>query len=72
MSESLPNELVGRRIRLLDMPDDPCPVPAGTTGTVRRVIDFPGPGGKKQIDVDWDVKRSLMLITPPDRFVVIG
>lgn len=71
MSESLPNKLVGKRVRLLDMPDDPCPIEAGATGIVRRVMGSPFSDGKTQIDVKWDNGRSLMLITPPDRFEVI-
>lgn len=60
----------GDRIRLDHMGADPDPIPAGTTGTVRRVRpDLYG--GGEQISVRWDNGRSLLLVTPPDRFTII-
>ncbi|MEM0927168.1 MAG: DUF4314 domain-containing protein [Planctomycetota bacterium] len=53
----------GDRIRLLSM-DDPDPIPAGTIGTV--VVVYPQ-SDWTQVDVDWEVGRSLMLSIPPDR-----
>ena len=63
----------GDRIRLIAMPDDPHPVPAGSMGTVVDVASI-GSGRNRwfQVDVDWDNGRSLMLVSPPDRFVVVG
>jgi hypothetical protein len=55
---------VGDRIRLLAMPDDPDPLPIGSTGTVTTVTD--GPMG--QIGVDWDNGRSLFLVPGTDQF----
>jgi len=49
------------------MPDDPDPIPAGSTGTVTRVTS--GPLG--QVDVAWDSGRSLSLVPGVDRFEVI-
>ena len=57
----------GDRIRLLDMPDDPDPIPAGSTGTVTRVTT--GPLG--QVTVAWDSGRSLSLVPGVDRYEVI-
>jgi hypothetical protein len=57
----------GDRIRLLHMPDDPDPIPAGSIGTVTRVTT--GPLG--QVSVDWDSGRSLSLVPGVDRFEVI-
>jgi len=58
----------GDRVRLLSMPDDPDPIPAGSTGTVTRVTD--GPLG--QTDVRWDdFGRSLSLVPGVDKFEVI-
>lgn len=54
---------VGSRIRLLQMDNDPYPIPVGTEGTITGVFE-------KQISVDWADGRSLMLI-PEDRFEVI-
>lgn len=60
---------VGDRIRLLTMPDDLCPIPAGTCGSVTGVTRLWG--DKWQIIVKWDIKRSLSLITPKDTFEII-
>jgi hypothetical protein len=59
----------GDRIRLIEMPNDPDPIEPGTTGTVTKVT--PGIFGQPQIWVDWDVKRSLMLIEGVDRYEVL-
>ena len=57
----------GDRIRLLSMPDDPDPIPAGSTGTIESVTE--GPLG--QVWVRWDSGRSLALVPGVDRFEVI-
>ena len=57
----------GDRIRLLSMPNDPDPIPAGSTGTVISVTTGPF----AQIEVDWDNGRTLALIPGVDRFEVI-
>jgi hypothetical protein len=59
--------LHGDRIRLLAMPDDPDPIPLGSTGTVISVTTGPF----AQIEVDWDNGRTLALIPGVDRFEVI-
>ena len=65
----MPTVTVGSRIRLIAMPDDPDPIPAGATGTVVSVTD--GPLG--QVVVAWDNSaRTLALIPGVDRFEVIG
>lgn len=60
---------VGDRIRLIAMQDDPDPIEPGSTGMVTGVIRH-GEGREMwlQIDVDWDNGRTLMLVSPPDRF----
>jgi len=50
------------------MPDDPDPIPPGSTGTVTRVTEGP----LAQIEVRWDCGRSLSLVPGVDRFEVIG
>lgn len=57
----------GDRIRFVAMPDDPNPVPAGSTGTVTFVNEH-GSGDRAwlQIGVDWENGRRLMLSVPPD------
>ena len=57
----------GDRIRLLHMPDDPDPIPAGSTGTIESVTE--GPLG--QVWVRWDTGRQLALVPGVDRFEII-
>ena len=54
-------------MRLIHMPDDPDPIPAGSTGTIESVTE--GPLG--QVWVRWDSGRSLALVPGVDRFEVI-
>lgn len=57
MSPALPEP--GDRVRITaPMPDDPHPLPVGTTGTVVHANADTG-----QIIVDWDTDRSLILLT---------
>jgi hypothetical protein len=58
----------GDRIRLVAMPSDPDPIPAGSLGTVVAVFEHIG---WTQIDVDWDNGRTLMLTIPEDSIEVI-
>ena len=61
--------LPGDRIRLLSMPDDPDPIPAGSTGTVVSATT----GTFAQIEVDWDTSdRSLALIPGVDQYEIIA
>jgi len=64
----MPSMQIGVRIRLIQMPDDPDPIPPGSTGTITRVTDGP----YAQIEVRWDCGRSLSLVPGVDRFEVIG
>lgn len=60
----------GDRIRLLSMRNDPDPIPVGQTGTVVAVRHCQQRW--LQIDVAWDSGRTLMLVTPPDRYEVVA
>ena len=68
----------GDRVRLVEMPNDPCPIEAGSEGTVERVS---GPFAKDgtrgfhgyfQLSIAWDSGRTLSCVVPPDRLTVIG
>ncbi|MCP1540114.1 DUF4314 domain-containing protein [Methylorubrum extorquens] len=68
MTHHLPEP--GQRIRLIEMPNDPCPVEAGTLGTVTGINKDPF-HGRHQISVKWDNGRSLMLVFGVDKFEVV-
>lgn len=54
----------GTRVLLLEMPNDPLPVPPGTEGTVVG-------GNSEQIWMKWDDGRTLNLLVGFDKFIVI-
>ena len=56
--------LVGKRVKCVQMDNDPNPVPNGTEGTV-QFIDDAG-----HIHVKWDNGQSLSLL-PCDEYIVI-
>lgn len=59
-------ELVGRRVRMIEMPDDPDPINPGEEGEVIGV-DALG-----QAMVSWDSGRSLSLIPGIDKYEIIS
>ena len=65
---------IGQRIRLDHMGNDPCPIPAGATGTVIGLCPY---RDTWQIGVAWEVAgplrehRSLGLVWPIDRFTIL-
>ena len=64
MSEITLEELVGRRIRLIEMFDDPFPMPPGSEGLV---INF----GYDCLTVKWDSGRVLGVIDGVDKFEIL-
>ena len=65
MSDLSIYDLVGKRVKLIEMFDDVNPVEPGTEGTVTSV-------GADVISVNWDNGRVLGMIWEVDRFEVIG
>ncbi len=57
----------GDRIRLIEMPDDPDPIPPGSEGVVIEVTEGP----LAQIIVKWDSGRSLSLVPGMDVFAIV-
>jgi len=58
---------IGDRIRLIDMPNDPDPIPTGTEGTIEAVTDLNFRDKPEyQLIVKWDNGRRLSCICPPD------
>ena len=55
----------GTHIQLLEMPNDPDPIPTGTLG----VIDYHGPMG--QVHVVWENRRTLILLDEIDLVMVL-
>jgi hypothetical protein len=62
----------GDRIELISMPNDPCPIPVGTKGTVEDCVSMKIGDSKWQVWVKWDNKRTLSLVVPPDKYKIIG
>jgi hypothetical protein len=63
----------GDRVRMVFMPDDPDPIPAGTEGTVRDVQQMDWGHDKfSQVSVVWDNGRSLSCVCPPDHLEIIS
>lgn len=58
--------LLGKRVRLLFMPDDPCPIEPGTIGTVDHIDDI------GTVFIKWDNGRSLGLVPGIDSWEYIN
>lgn len=61
--------LVGVRIKLISMPNDPDPIPVGTEGTIEMIGSEIQ--GSTQIFVKWDNGRNLTLLSDIDQFAII-
>jgi Domain of unknown function (DUF4314) len=57
--------LVGKRIELIKMVDDPNPIPSGEQGVVVSVNSL------GIIDVNWDCERTLNLIHGVDKYKLV-
>lgn len=61
-------ELIGKRIKLIQMNDDPNPIEGGTMGTIYHVANV---FGKNIIHVKWDNGRTLNVEEGTDQYEVI-
>lgn len=64
MTYPLVQELVGKRIRLIEMKDDPMPVESGTCGTIYHF-------GGDVLNVEWDNGRNVGVIIGYDIYEII-
>ena len=55
--------LIGKRVKLIQMVEDPDPIPSGSLGTIKHV-------GGDVINVDWDNGRKLGLIEGVDQYEI--
>jgi hypothetical protein len=65
MSNISSEELVGKRVKLIEMFEDPFPIEPGAEGVVSSV-------GADVIMVQWDNGRKLGMIDGVDKFEVIS
>lgn len=64
MSDISIYDLIGKRVRLIEMFEDVSPIAPGTEGTVYNV-------GADVINVKWDNGRDLGMIWEVDQFEII-
>ena len=65
MSDLSIYDLIGKRVKLIEMFEDPFPIAPGTEGTVYNV-------GADVINVKWDNGRTLGMIWEVDQYEIIG
>jgi hypothetical protein len=65
MSNTSPDDLVGKRVRLIEMFEDPFPIESGTEGIVLDI-------GADVIMVKWDNGRVLGMIDGVDKFEILN
>jgi hypothetical protein len=58
------NELIGKRIKLIIMFDDPYPIESGSMGTISHV-------GGDVMNVTWDNGRSLGVVIGVDKYEIL-
>jgi hypothetical protein len=65
---------IGTRIRMIHMPDDPCPIEPGTEGTITYTEESFSLMKNRYLaayGVAWDNGRTLKVLEGIDRFEVI-
>ena len=63
---------LGDRIELIEMPNDPHPIPAGTQGTILKMGPDPCSRGYHIFSMKWDNGRTLNLCDTCDSFKKVG
>lgn len=58
------NNLIGKRIKLITMFDDPYPIESGTMGTISHV-------GGAVMNVTWDNGRNLGVVIGVDKYEIV-
>lgn len=61
---AITDELIGKTVKLIQMYDDPDPIPPGTLGTVYHV-------GGGMLNVNWENGRRLGVIVDVDEFEIL-
>lgn len=64
MTYGITDEIIGKRIRLIQMKDDPHPIESGTMGTIYHY-------GYDVINVKWDNGRNLGVVINVDEFEIL-
>lgn len=64
MTYGITDEIIGKRIRLIQMKDDPHPIESGTMGTIYHY-------GSDVINVEWDNGRNLGVVINVDEFEIL-
>ena len=57
--------MIGKRIKLIEMVEDPHPIPSGTMGTITNV-------GGGVISVKWDNGRYLGVVEGVDKYEILN
>ena len=63
--------MVGDVIEMVNMPDDPNPIPPGTKGLVVGYTSVRGPFNEDHIYVDWENSRNLSIIVGVDEVKIV-
>ncbi len=63
--------MVGDIIEMVNMPDDPNPIPPGTKGLVVGYTSVRGPFNEDHIHVDWENSRNLSIIVGVDEVKIV-
>jgi hypothetical protein len=63
--------MIGDIIEMVNMPDDPNPIPPGTKGEVTGYTTVGGPFNEDHMDVNWENGRNLSVIVGVDEIKVV-